>query len=121
MMRAFSVLLIEVSILWTVSGFGAVLPPQVQWEKSYGGDSADRAPCLVRTADGGWLLGGYSYSGVSGNKSTPNYGGHDFWVLRLDASGNKGWEGDFGGGADDLLCSVQQTSDGGLVLAGESW
>ena len=121
-MRAFSVLLMGVSILWTVLAFGqSVLPPTVEWEKVYGGDEADRAVCLVRTMDNGWLTGGRSYSGVSGNKSTPNYGGHDFWVLRLDASGNKVWEGNFGGTGDDLLSPAQQTSDGGFVLAGESW
>ena len=110
------------SVFWALSGLsGAILPPLVQWEKSYSGDSMDRLPCLLRTADGGFLLGGHSWSGVSGNKSTPNYGEEDFWVLRLDAQGNKVWEGNFGGSGHDFLWAMHQTPDGGFVLVGQSY
>lgn len=97
-----------------------VAPSRIQWQKTYGGDSSDRSPCLARTSDSGFLLGGHSYSGASGNKSTPNFGDYDFWVLRLDQNGNKVWEGNFGGWGVDLLWGLAPTSDGGAILVGES-
>jgi hypothetical protein len=97
-----------------------IAPPRVEWEKAYGGDSADRHSRLVRTSDGGFILGGHSWSGVSGNKNTPNYGEEDFWVLRLDRQGNKLWEGNFGGDGWDFLWDLKTTSDGGCILVGES-
>src|SRR5204862_2217821 len=76
-MRACSILLLGVSIFWTELGFGqAVAPARVEWRKSFGRDSAEREPCLVRTAEGGFLLGGHSYSVVDS-------GTWDYWALRL--------------------------------------
>ena len=45
---------------------------------------------------------------------------HNFWVLRLDSSGNKIWERSFGGSGYDSLWSCQQMADGGFVLGGYS-
>ena len=91
-----------------------------QWEHSFGGTGDDILSCLEQTADGGYVLGGYSNSGASGNKSSPNYGGYDFWVVRLDADGIKLWEQTFGGSGDDICTSVAQTFDGGFILGGRS-
>src|SRR5204862_6358206 len=66
------------------------------------------------------VLGGTSYSDVSGNKTSSAYGAGDYWIVRLDSGGNKLWEKVYGGSGDDVLFSLQQTSDGGFVLAGAS-
>jgi hypothetical protein len=90
------------------------------WERTFGGTENDVLKALQQTSDGGYILGGYSASGAGGNKTTTNYGGLDYWVVRLDALGEKLWEGNFGGsGADELHC-LQQTSDGGFILGGSS-
>jgi len=91
-----------------------------QWEKCFGGDDADELYSVQQTSDGGYILGGHSYSAVSGNKSSGDNGSHDYWIVKLDSSGNKQWENVFGGDDADKLYSVQQTSDGGYRLGGIS-
>lgn len=90
------------------------------WDVSFGGSAYDFALCLVRTADGGFIIGAGSDSGVSGNKTTPAYGNYDVWLLRLDAAGNKLWERCYGGSDYDFLYSLKETADGGFVLAAVS-
>jgi hypothetical protein len=91
------------------------------WDKSFGGPSGDYLADLRQTADGGFILGGISYSGISGDKSSPSYGYQDFWLLKVDASGNKLWDKSFGGDNTDELYSLDITTDGGFVLTGDSW
>src|SRR5689334_21910866 len=101
--------------------WAAEAPPTIQWQKSFGGTEGDELAALRQTRDGGYILGGTSRSGVSGNKTSANYGGSDFWVLKLDADGNKFWENSFGGSDEDYLSSVQQASDGGYIVGGTSF
>ena len=91
-----------------------------QWDKSFGGTNYDRLLCIQQTADGGYIVGGYSRSGASGNKTSVAFGADDYWVMKLDANGNKEWDKSFGGSNPDLLFCLQQTSDGGYVLGGLS-
>ena len=76
---------------------------------------------VALTRDGGFIVGGESFSGTNGNKTSPNFGGSDYWALRLDSNGKKLWEVSFGGSGNDVLSSVQQTSDGGFILGGWSF
>lgn len=94
--------------------------PVIQWSKLYGGSEFDGLNTLQRTTDGGYILGGTSFSGVSGDKSEPSRGREDYWVIKVDAVGNKQWERTFGGDNWDWLLSVQQTRDGGYILGGYS-
>jgi hypothetical protein len=89
------------------------------WDRSYGGTGADTLLSIVPTGDGGFLLGGYSGSGISGNKTNANFGLDDFWVLRIDSAGNKLWEQEYGGSGYDILHAIVRTSDG-FLLAGYS-
>ncbi len=92
-----------------------------QWEQSFGGATDDELYSLQQTSDGGYILGGGSDSTASGNKTSPNFGEYDYWLVKVDANGNKQWEHTFGGNARDILRSVQQTSDGGFILGGYSF
>ncbi|QQR96328.1 MAG: T9SS type A sorting domain-containing protein [Bacteroidota bacterium] len=92
----------------------------IQWQNTIGGNSWDELESLEQTTDGGYMLGGYSYSDISGDKTENCQGNHDYWVVKLDASGNIQWQNTIGGNLDDLLYSVQQTSDGGYILGGAS-
>lgn len=92
----------------------------IQWQQDYGGSSDDQWPNVLQTSDGGYIIGGHSSSGVSGNKTSLSFGGNDYWVLKLDSSGKKVWEQSYGGTSDDYLNSIQQTSDGGYILGGTS-
>ncbi len=94
-----------------------------EWDKTIGGTGSDYFNSLQQTIDGGYILGGYSDSGISGNKSQDTWGGtgkSDYWIVKIDAEGNKQWDMDYGGVGIDLLQSLVQTRDGGYVLAGSS-
>lgn len=90
------------------------------WDRSFGGSATESSPVLLQTPDGGFLVGGQSASGISGNKTTANFGSTDYWVIKLDGNGDKIWEQDFGGSGQDILSSLQTTSDGGYLLGGTS-
>lgn len=90
------------------------------WQRSFGGESRERPYALQQTSDGGYVLGGFSVSPPSGNKTSPHYGGMDYWLVRLDSNGDKLWDRSFGGTGDDELFSVRETSDGGFILGGRS-
>lgn len=97
------------------------------WDQSYGGASYDHLMALHLTKNGGAILGGYSSSPPSGNKTSPCYGPcsqsyvkGDAWIIEVDSSGNKLWENSYGGTNDDSLLAFQKTSDGGIILAGSS-
>ena len=93
----------------------------INWQKTIGGNSNDYLTCSTPCFDGGILLGGYSISGISGDKTQASRGVYDYWIVKLDATGNKVWDKRYGGDSDDYLKSIQQTLDGGFILGGESY
>jgi hypothetical protein len=90
-----------------------------QWDSSYGGNDADELHSVLLASDGGYILGGLSSSGVSGNKNS-NSGAVDspeYWMLKLDAAGQKQWEQS--SAATFAAATLQlQSAVGGYVLAG---
>src|SRR5664280_2681071 len=54
------------------------------------------------------------------NNVTGNHGGYDYWVVKLDTSGNIVWQKSLGGSVNDYAYSIQQTSDGDYIVAGAS-
>jgi len=80
------------------------------WNRTLGGANADRGLSVEQTSDGGFILAG----------STDSYGAgyHDAWLVKIDPTGNKVWDRTFGGPGYDVGSSVQQTSDGGYIVAG---
>lgn len=91
------------------------------WQRTYGGEYADLLRSVEATRDGGYLLGGYSNSGQSGEKAQQNMGvGGDYWILKIDQYGAIEWQQTLGGDRDDQLQVVRQTYDGGYIAAGSS-
>ena len=93
----------------------------IEWDKTIGGSSEDYLTCLQKTSDGGYIVGGYSKSNISGDKTTKRKGEEDYWIVKLDSMGNIQWDKDFGGSTTDDLYSIQQTKDGGYILGGTSY
>ena len=91
-----------------------------QWDRTLGGDGDDRMQALQQTTDGGFLVGGFSFSGISGNKTQPTQGQADYWIVKLNPAGTQQWDRTLGGGQTDALSSLRQTTDGGYVLGGTS-
>jgi len=88
----------------------------IEWQKCLGGSDWDGAYSIQQTTNGGFIVAGYSRSNdgdVSGN-----HGGYDWWVVKLNSSGDIVWQKCLGGGSEDWAYSVQQTSDGGFIVAG---
>ncbi|WXG46216.1 MAG: hypothetical protein WED05_06055 [Candidatus Atabeyarchaeum deiterrae] len=106
-----SVAAITIAATLFMSWLAATMPPpQAAWNKTYGGTGYDAARSVQQTSDGGYILAGYT--------SSFGAGGYDFWLVKTDGSGNQQWNKTYGGASDDGARSVQQTSDGGYVVAG---
>ena len=95
-----------------------------QWDKTYGGSETDNLTCAILLPDSGYLIGGYSSSGISGDKTEDNASPliptDDYWVIRVDKNGNKIWDKTFGGDKKDRLNSLLVLSDGSYLLGGYS-
>jgi hypothetical protein len=90
----------------------------IQWQNTIGGWSTDELYSIQQTSDGGYILGGYSQSNISGDKTENVVGNGDYWVVKLDTVGNIQWQSTIGRNYFDYLYSIQQTSDGGYILGG---
>ncbi|UCH14008.1 MAG: hypothetical protein JSV22_13000 [Bacteroidales bacterium] len=91
---------------------------QIIWEKSFGGDSDDIAYSIQQTTDGGYIVAGKSYS--NNGDVTGNHGSFDYWIIKLSSTGDLTWQKCLGGSDMELANSIQQTTDGGYVVAGET-
>ncbi|GAA4803959.1 hypothetical protein [Litoribaculum gwangyangense] len=88
----------------------------IQWQKTYGGSDDDRASDIVQTNDGGFAIIGYSKS--NDIDVSENFGAQDFWILKLNSSGNITWQKSFGFSGADIGISIIQTNDNGFLLTG---
>jgi len=90
----------------------------IVWEKNFGGSQNETIHDIQLTDDGGYIVGAFSTSSdgdVSGNN-----GMRDFWIVKLNASGDLVWETNIGGESDDILESIIQAADGGYIASGFS-
>jgi hypothetical protein len=90
---------------------------QLQWNKTYGGSDNDRGSDIIQTEDNGFAIIGLSFSN-DGDVSA-NAGIQDFWLTKLDATGNISWEKSFGFSGLDRGISILETNDNGFLLLGE--
>ena len=79
------------------------------WTKSFG---RGYAYSVKQTSDGGYI--------VAGNNGIDGAGGLDAWIMKLDTTGTVVWQKTYGGSENDEAYSVEQTTDGGYIVAGYS-
>ncbi|MFH1312331.1 MAG: T9SS type A sorting domain-containing protein [Candidatus Eisenbacteria bacterium] len=81
--------------------------------RTYGGVSQDRGRSVQQTADGGYIIAGQTWSYGAGSR--------DVYLIKTAADGDTVWTRTYGGTAEDIGHSVQQTSDGGYIVAGQTY
>ncbi len=91
---------------------------KIEWEKSLGGASIDRANDVIESRDGGFVVLGQVYS-INGDV-TGNHGYNDFWVVKLNNNGDIEWQKALGGSNEEYARSIWQTRDGGYVMTGQT-
>ena len=88
----------------------------MEWQKNYGGSQDDFSLAILVTDDNGYIISGYSKSNngdVSGN-----HGGNDYWIVKIDGSGNLQWQKSYGGSDDDLASYITKSNTGGYIISG---
>jgi len=92
----------------------------IQWQNTIGGAVGDELLSIAQTPDHGFICGGSSWSNISGDKTENNMGGGDYWLVKLDSSGNVMWDNTIGGMEDDQLFKILVSDDGGFICGGIS-
>lgn len=82
------------------------------WAKTFGGTGRDYGNVVKQTADGGYLIAGYTLSFGAG--------GDDLWIVKTDSTGTQLWTKIYGGTASDVAYSMDLTTDGGYVIVGHT-
>lgn len=84
--------------------------PDALWTRTYGGSSAEGGRSVEVTADGGFIIAGYTYSF--------GHGQSDAYLVKTDQAGELLWAQSYGGPAWEYANDAAQTADGGYILAG---
>lgn len=92
----------------------------IEWQKTIGGSQSDHLLEIHQTLDGGYICGGQTYSNISGEKIDDQFGGGDYWIVKLDSAGNIEWQKNIGGVSNELCWSIKQVYDGGYIIGGTS-
>ena len=85
--------------------------PTIEWQKTIGDNDSTVINNVQQTTDGGYILAGYK-------KDVQN--GLDYWVVKLNSNADVEWEKAYGGSSTDEAKSIQQTIDGGYIVAGST-
>jgi hypothetical protein len=80
------------------------------WTRTYGGVNNDEGYAVQQTSDGGYIITGYTGSFGAGDE--------EVYLIKTNVSGDTLWTKHYGGASDDFGYSVQQTMDGGYIVAG---
>lgn len=89
-----------------------------KWQNSYGGSGIERAQDIAKTADGGYVITGNTFS--TDKDISVSKGESDIWLVKIDDQGNLEWDASFGGSKFDAAQSITLSRDGGFIIAGNS-
>ncbi len=85
----------------------------MQWNRTFVETDNLGGYCVRQTSDDGYIM----------VVTSTNYDSDmsDFWLIKVDSSGNKQWSRIFGGKSSDRAYCVQQTSDNGFIITGKMY
>jgi len=72
------------------------------WDKTFGGNERDILKAQTQLENGNLVLATSSFSGISGNKTTPNAGFDDYWIFEINEDGDYVWENTLGTDKQDI-------------------
>ena len=87
------------------------------WDHVYGGIAGAWGPHIVASDHGSFVVAG-TIELAGGDISDTSRGGEDYWVIKIDSSGNKIWDKRFGGNHNDQLGDICKSNDNGYMLCG---
>src|SRR5690606_14945340 len=88
--------------------------------KNYWWDLGEQLNRISQLSDGGFLLGGWSRSDASGDKTENSNGQQDYWVIKVDGSGTVEWQNTLGGNLQDIGGALFSNNNGNIYIAGFS-
>jgi len=89
----------------------------IEWQRTYGDYNSEWASSIQQTSDGGYIVAGRTYC-IRDEGSDDEWRDYDFWVLKLSSAGDIEWQRTYGEAENEIAHSIQQTSDGGYIVAG---
>jgi hypothetical protein len=96
------------------------LAPVIEWSKNYGGSAYDYIHDVVPASDGGYLMSGSTYSSASGDVPGTNRGFLDYWIAKINATGDLQWSKNLGSSGYDSQYGMVADGDGGCTVVGEA-
>lgn len=80
------------------------------WQKNYGYGNSDFLTSITAVPSGGYVL--------CGRTDSKGAGAHDFWIIKIDESGNLTWEKTYGGNFEDKAEHISIMANGNMVVSG---
>jgi hypothetical protein len=105
-------LIFAIIILMVCINPASAAPGDTIWTRTYGGSEDDYAYSVQQTTDGGYIIAGKTESFGAGET--------DFYVVKTDGVGDTLWTRTYGGSAFEQANDVQQTKNGGYIIAGRT-
>lgn len=91
---------------------------EIEWENNFGGSGFEVPVSAIPTADEGFIVAGYTES-TDGQINNP-HGDFDYWVIKIDQSGNLNWEKSLGGSYVDKPMGIMKDHEDGYLVFGNS-
>jgi len=98
-----------------------VTADNILWQQSFGCDGRERIWDILALPTGEFLLLAVSTSDICDEKTEDSRGEEDYWLIKIDANGNKMWDRTYGGEDVDIARRILPTNDGNFLIGGHSW